>query len=97
VRREKKQRGIGGARVNRVGISLSNKDSFKLNRLATACQMKPTTLAGLLVEMSLNNADIVAELQREHCLYSAYKIIPIKNYDTDELEYYLEENEREDM
>lgn len=68
-------KGLGRKKVHRVNVSLTNKDSFKLNRLATACNMKPTTLAGLLIEKGLNNPQLVAELQKEYCTQSSYRIV----------------------
>jgi hypothetical protein len=86
-------KGLGNKKVHRVNVSLTNKQSSKLNRLATACNMKPTTLAGLLIEQSLDNARVVAELQKEYCTQSAYKVVPINNIG--ELNYVL--TGREDL
>lgn len=72
-------KGLGGKKVHRVNISLTNKEAFKLNRLATACDMKPTTLAGLLIEIGLNDARLVSELQREYCKESAYHVVVVNN------------------
>ncbi|CEG26029.1 hypothetical protein [Bacillus sp. B-jedd] len=88
-------KGLGGKKVNRVNVSLSNACNRKLNQLATACNMRPTTLAGLLVERCLDSADVIADLQREHCLHSAYKIMPVKR--GSELVYLLNDNRREDF
>lgn len=98
MREKKATRGLGGKRCNRVNTSLSNRDLFKLNRLATSCNMKPTTLASDIIHWALNNLDYVVKIQQEHCLYSAYKIIPIKDYNHEgELIYNLEENRRDDF
>lgn len=72
-------KGLGGKRIHRVNVSLTNKMSMKLNRLATACNMKPTTLAALLIEKSLDNVMFVNELQKEYCTQSAYRVIVINN------------------
>ncbi|NMD69614.1 hypothetical protein HHO41_04875 [Bacillus sp. DNRA2] len=71
-------KGLGNKKVNRVNISLTNKESAKLNRLATACNMRPTTLAGMLVERCLNDVNIINEIQSEYCTYSAYRIVVLK-------------------
>jgi hypothetical protein len=84
------EKGLGDKRVNRVGISLSNRYHSKLNKLAVACSVKPTTLAGLLVELSLDNADLVAEIQKDRCKYAAYKVTPIVTYQ-------LYNNRRDDL
>jgi hypothetical protein len=80
-------KGLGGKRIHRVNVSLTNKQSSKLNKLATACNIKPTTLAALIVEKSLNNAQFVSELQKEYCTERAYKVVLINNHG--ELNYVL--------
>ena len=72
-------KGLGNKKVNRVNISLSNGYNSKLNKLATACNMKPTTLAGMLIENSLDNASIVADLQKEYGIHTAYKVLPVQS------------------
>jgi hypothetical protein len=86
-------KGLGGKKIHRVNVSLTNKQAFKLNRLATACDMKPTTLAGLLIEKGLNDARLVSELQCEYCKESAYRVVVINN--NGELNYVL--TGREDL
>jgi hypothetical protein len=86
-------KGLGGKKVNRVNVSLTNKLNLKLNRLATACNMKPTSLAGLLIERCLNDPRIVSELQKEYCTQSAYKIVLVDS--GGELHYSL--SGREDL
>lgn len=86
-------KGLGGKKVNRVNVSLTNKLSLKLNRLATACNMKPTTLAGLLIERCLNDPGIITQLQKEYCTQSAYKVVLVNN--GGELHYSL--SRREDL
>jgi hypothetical protein len=88
-------KGLGGKKINRVNVSMSNKYSLKLNRLATACNMKPTTLAGLLIEKCLDNPQLIAELQKEHCTQIAYKILIV--HKSGELHYVLNDNLREDL
>lgn len=90
-------KGLGNKKVNRVGVSLSNDYSLKLNRLATSCGMKPTTLAGLILERGLDDPKLVRVLQKEFCKYAAYRVLPIKNYETGEVEYSLNNNERDDF
>lgn len=72
-------KGLGGKKIHRVNVSLTNKQSFKLNRLATACNMKPTTFAALLIDKGLNDVGLVSELQLEYCTQSAYRVIVVKN------------------
>jgi hypothetical protein len=67
-------KGLGGKKIHRVNVSMTNKLASKLNRLATACNMKPTTLAALLIERGLNNVSLVNELQKEYCTQSAYRV-----------------------
>jgi hypothetical protein len=72
-------KGLGNKKVNRVNVSLSNRNMSKLDRLATACNMKPTTLAGLLIEKAMNDSNYINELQDQYCTQKAYKIIPVNN------------------
>lgn len=84
-------KGLGGKKVNRVNISLSNKYEQKLLRLATACKMRPTTLAGMLVEMSLDNPELINTLQNEYNIHAAYRIVPVQDYTSGEIQYVLNE------
>ena len=72
-------KGLGNKKVNRVNVSLTNKVNNKLNRLATSCDMKPTSLAGLLIEMSLNDTKLVQQLQDENGIHNAYKVVPVNH------------------
>ncbi|MEH7345550.1 hypothetical protein V7122_16975 [Bacillus sp. JJ1532] len=72
-------KGLGGKKPNRVNLSLSNKYNKKLNRLAVACNKKPTSLAGLLIELCLDNVELVRQLQDEYGVYNAYMVVPVKN------------------
>ena len=72
-------KGLGGKKVNRVNVSMTNRMNQKLNKLATACNMRPTTLACLLIEKSLDNVQLISDLQREFAIHTAYKVLPIRN------------------
>lgn len=80
-------KGLGGKKINRVGLSISNEYDSKLRKLATACNMKHTTLAGLLVEMSLDNVQLINDLQNEYCLQRAYRVRLVRG--NGELHYVL--------
>ncbi|MDQ0412752.1 hypothetical protein [Mesobacillus stamsii] len=82
-------KGLGGKKVNRVNVSLCNRMNQKLNKLATACNMRPTTLACMLIEKSLDNVQLVSDLQQEHAVHNAYRVIPIQTKGT--IEYVLSE------
>ncbi|TCJ04480.1 hypothetical protein [Cytobacillus praedii] len=84
-------KGLGGKKINRVNVSLTNKFNNKLLRLSTACGMRPTTLAGLLIEKSLDDQQLVTDLQLEFGIHNAYKVVPVRNYDTGEIVYTLNE------
>lgn len=84
-------KGLGGKKVVRVGLSLTNGYSKKLNTLATACNMKPTPLACLLLERCLDNQELVRELQREFGVHSAYRVEPVRNFLTGEIVYTINE------
>ncbi|MEC1723933.1 hypothetical protein P9E34_04125 [Schinkia azotoformans] len=72
-------KGLGGKKVNRVNMSLSNRYDTKLKRLATSCNMKPTTLAALLIELSLDSPEVVYTLQNKFNVHNAYKVIPLEH------------------
>lgn len=70
-------RGCGGKKVNRVNLSLDNKTTVKLSKLATACGMPKTTLAALLVELCLDDPIMVNKLQKDYNKHAAHKVMPI--------------------
>lgn len=82
-------KGLGGKKVNRVNVSMDNSYHKKLLRLATACNMRPTTLACMLLEMSLDNVDTIRTLQEEYGVHNAYKVVPVKHQG--EIHYTLNE------
>jgi hypothetical protein len=88
-------KGLGGKRINRYNISLSNHYDKKLNQFAMACNKvkKPTTLAALLVEFCLDNPEIVDLFQKEYSSAgSPYKVVPFKKHDRAEVEYLVKLN-----
>lgn len=87
------RKGLGGKKIDRVNVSLSNKYKSKLNRLATSCQKRPTTLAGMLIEICLDSPEIIDMLQENYNVHNAYKVIPLENYNTGEVELLLQERE----
>lgn len=82
-------KGLGNKKVNRVNISLSNKYNGKLNKLATSCRLKPTSLACLLVERCLDDPALIEELQNEYGVHLAYRIIPVKHFNSKDVSYIL--------
>lgn len=78
-------KGLGGKRINRVNLSLDNKTNNKLSKLAIACNMPKTTLARMILEIGLSNADVVNELQEKFNTNQKYRIYPIKI--NDKIEY----------
>ena len=86
-------KGLGGKKVNRVNVSLSNLYETKLRRLAVSCNMRPTTLAARLIELSLDSPELVYTLQEQFNIHAAYKVIPLEDYSTGEIELVLTERE----
>ncbi|MGD6871247.1 hypothetical protein ACQCU1_03505 [Sutcliffiella horikoshii] len=82
-------KGLGNKKINRVGVSLSNSYHKKLANLAIACQTKPTSLAGLIIERCLDDASMVSQLQNEFGVYMTYRVIPITKHDADGVTYKL--------
>ena len=87
-----RDRGVGGKRVHRVNISVTNFDARNLNRLATSCNLRPTALAALLVVKSLNDPSVVKYLQDEYNLYEEYEVLPIFDHTTGKTELTLRGN-----
>lgn len=73
-------KGLGNKKVNRVNLSMTNEYESKLRRLATACNMKPTPFACMLIELCLDDQEFVRNLQREFGVHNAYKVEPVRNY-----------------
>ena len=91
-------RGLGGKKVNRTNLSLSNEYEQKLAVLTTAWNLKyPGKLGRLFLEFCLDNAEIVDLFQKEYCTRTAYKVRLIKNYETGKIHYVLNNKEREDI
>ncbi|MEC1726909.1 hypothetical protein P9E34_19550 [Schinkia azotoformans] len=86
-------KGLGGKKVNRVNMSLSNRYDTKLKRLATSLNIRPTTLAERLIVFCLESPELVSILQKKYSVHDAYKVIPLENYITGELEFLLKERE----
>jgi len=82
-------RGVGGKRVHRVNLSMTNFDARNLNRLATSCNLRPTALAALLVVKSLNDPSVIKYLQDEYNLYKEYEVLPIWDHNTGRTELTL--------
>lgn len=72
-------KGLGNKKINRVNVSLTNRVNLKLNRLAISCNMKPTTLAGILIEIGLNEPELINKLQYKYNVTPQYKVTPILN------------------
>ncbi|MCM3618766.1 hypothetical protein M3936_14340 [Sutcliffiella horikoshii] len=82
-------KGLGGKKINRVGVSLSNSYHKKLNRLAVSCNKKPTSLAGLILERCLDDALMVEQLQNEFGVYETYRVLPVKKHDAPDVTYMM--------
>lgn len=78
-------KGLGNKKVNRVNVSLTNDYDSKLRRLAIACNMRPTTLAALLIELSLDSSALISYLQENYNVHKAYRVLPVESRDGIEL------------
>lgn len=85
------KKGLGDKKINRVNVSLSNRYDTKLKRLAIACNMPPTTLAGFLIAVSLDSDSLIDMLQEKFNVHSSYRVLPLENYETGEVELVLRE------
>jgi hypothetical protein len=73
------EKGLGNKKIVRRSVSLSNEYDSKLMKLATACRMKPASLASLLLETCLDDISLINKLQNEYCTEKAYKIRPVNH------------------
>lgn len=73
-------KGLGGKRVNRMNMSLTNKEEADLQKLATSCGFKyKATLAHKILVQCLYDSSFVNELQKEYCTQSAYRVVLVNN------------------
>jgi hypothetical protein len=73
------EKGLGGKRINRLNLSITNEDEKNINMLATACGMKPASIAYEIFLRGLNDIQLLNELQKEYCIQSAYRIVFIQH------------------
>ncbi len=86
-------KGLGDKKVNRVNISLTNHYDTKLKRLARSLNLHHTTLAHELLTLCLDSPELIDHLQNEYTIHNAYKVLPLKNYQTGKLEFLLHEKD----
>lgn len=53
--------------------------------------MPPTTLAGFLIAVSLDSDSLIDMLQEKFNVHSSYRVLPLENYETGEVELVLRE------
>lgn len=58
----------------RVNLTLDDDTREKVVRLALACRKHPTTLAGELVRLCVNNPNIIEFIQRQHNVADRWKV-----------------------
>ncbi|MEW9668385.1 hypothetical protein [Ammoniphilus sp. 3BR4] len=73
----------------RVNSSLQPEVYEKLDMLAAACGVSPTTLVNFFTELCLNNENIINYTQDQHRARSKFRVIPSKT--DDGLQYILAE------
>jgi hypothetical protein len=70
-------KGLGGKRINPRKVSLTNKEDNDLCKLATACNMAPTTLLWHFARKCLYDPIIMNEFQKKYCTQKAYRVVLI--------------------
>jgi hypothetical protein len=68
-------KGLGGKRVNRLKLSLTNSDESDLAKLATACNMKKSELGYHMFQYLIHNPEFLNYIQKEYCTQKAYKVV----------------------
>jgi hypothetical protein len=72
------KKGLGGKRICRVGINLTNKTNNNLQRLATSCGMSKASFAAMIIERCLSDPLMVSQLQAEFNVNPAYRVIVVR-------------------
>lgn len=72
-------KGLGGKKIIRRSVSLSNEYDGKLLKLSTACRSKPASLASYFIEWCLDNIELVNQLQDERCTQKSYRVRAVKH------------------
>ncbi|MDQ6600910.1 hypothetical protein [Bacillus salipaludis] len=70
-------KGGGNKKINRVNLSLTDKQFMNLKRLSIKLNIRHTKLAALIIEKCLSNVQLINDLQNEYCTQKAYRIVPI--------------------
>lgn len=70
----------GQGRKNRINLSIPTEYEVKLHKLSKGCgrNMRPTTLAALIVCRALDDALTINALQNEFSSVSDYRVLPIR-------------------
>lgn len=77
-REEKTRKGEGKDGRTRVNLTLYRESYEKLDKLSGAVSISPTRLAGILVDICLDNENIVNFIQDKYKKRSKYRVIPTK-------------------
>jgi hypothetical protein len=72
-------KGLGNKRVNRVNLSLTNREMKNLKLLANACGIDHSVLARKILLLCLEDEMIVNKLQERYCTQRAYKVVFLRN------------------
>ncbi|MEB1806627.1 MAG: hypothetical protein LPK26_04845 [Bacillaceae bacterium] len=75
---QKNGRGVGGQRVVRRSVSLTNKHDLKLRKIAISCDMPKATMMSVMIETCLENESIIDFLQSQFNKMPEYKVKPIR-------------------
>ncbi|MED1472633.1 hypothetical protein [Bacillus salipaludis] len=70
-------KGGGNKKINRVNLSLTDKQFMNLKRLSIKLNIRHTKLAALIIEKCLSDVLLINYLQNEYCTQKAYRIVPI--------------------
>jgi hypothetical protein len=71
-------RGLGGKRVVRFSVSVSNDYDSKLKKLAISCDQSRAEMANMILEIGLSSPELVEKLQDRYNKNPTYKVKPIR-------------------
>jgi hypothetical protein len=71
-------KGLGGKRVSRYNLSLTNQESLNLERLARSVNKNPSVLIREIFFQCIYNDQFLQKYLDEHCIEKAYRVVMLK-------------------
>lgn len=72
-------KGLGGKRVSRYNLSLTNQEALNLERLARAVNKNPSVLIREIFFQTIYDPYFLRKYQDEFCKEKAYRVVMLNN------------------